>query len=66
MVSEWADYFRGKSFEELDELVASWSFENCFGRERLSQIIGLYAPMRSNDERLKRKVIEQAKTMADE
>jgi len=51
MVSEWADYFRGKSFESM-----SWWRVGVLRAalvERLNQIIGLYAPMRSNDERLK-------------
>ncbi|KAK9771654.1 putative Murein transglycosylase [Seiridium cardinale] len=33
MIPEWADYFKGKSFEELDEIAASWKFENCMQRE---------------------------------
>lgn len=58
MVPEWADYFRGKSFEELDELAASWKFENCSGRERLNETLKKFAVMKSNDKRLVGKVIQ--------
>lgn len=61
MIPEWADYFRDKSYEELDELAASWKFENCLGRERLNETLKLYAGMRPNDARLKGKVIEETK-----
>ncbi|KAI5803494.1 glycoside hydrolase superfamily [Peziza echinospora] len=36
LVQEWADHFVGKSFEELDELAASFKFENCVQREELN------------------------------
>ncbi|KAF3917373.1 Endoglucanase [Orbilia brochopaga] len=39
MVQEWADYFKGKSFEELDELAASFKFENCVQREKLNKAL---------------------------
>lgn len=39
MVKEWADHFKGKSFEELDELAGSFRFENCETRERLNEIL---------------------------
>ena len=57
MIPEWADYFKGKSFEELDELAASWKYENCLQRERLNQVLGLYAPMKADDKRLQGNVI---------
>jgi len=36
---EFANYFEGKSFEELDELAASFRFENCVKREGLNEIL---------------------------
>lgn len=39
LVQEWADYFQGKSFEELDELAASFKFENCVQRESLNKAL---------------------------
>ncbi|KAI1455854.1 glycoside hydrolase superfamily [Annulohypoxylon moriforme] len=63
MIPEWADYFRGKTFEELDELAASWKYENCCQRERLNQLLSLYAPMEPSDEKLEGKVI---RTTSDE
>lgn len=57
LIPEWAEYFRGKSFEELDELAASWKYENCVQRERLNQVLGRYAPMKADDTRLVGKVI---------
>ncbi|KAI0383486.1 glycoside hydrolase superfamily [Hypomontagnella monticulosa] len=66
MIPEWADYFKGKTFEELDELAASWKYENCRQRERLNQLLSLYAPMRAGDERLQGKVIESAVDDASE
>jgi hypothetical protein len=57
MIPEWADYFKGKSFEELDELAASWKYENCMQRGRLNELMSLYAPMKADDERLEGKVI---------
>lgn len=58
MIPEWAEYFRGKSFEELDELAASWKYENCMQRERLNELLSLYTPMQADDKRLEGKVIE--------
>jgi hypothetical protein len=57
MVQEWADYFEGKTFEELDALAASWKIENCVQRERLNELLKLYAPMKADDVRLEGKVI---------
>ncbi|CCF33643.1 hypothetical protein CH063_05789 [Colletotrichum higginsianum] len=57
MIPEWADCFRGKTLAELDELAASWKFENCVRRGRLNGLLSLYAPMRPGDERLEGKVI---------
>jgi hypothetical protein len=36
---EYASYFDGLSFEELDALAASFKFENCIQREELNEII---------------------------
>jgi len=36
---EYAEYFRGKSFEELDELAASFKLENCVKRDGLNTIL---------------------------
>lgn len=58
MIPEWADYFKDKTFEELDELAASWKYENCVQRERLNELLRLYAPMTADDERLKGNVIQ--------
>ena len=58
LIPEWAEYFRGKSFEELDELAASWKFENCVGRERLNDTLKLFSTMKADDKRLVGKVIQ--------
>ncbi|CRK45799.1 hypothetical protein BN1723_001142 [Verticillium longisporum] len=58
MVQEWADYFKDRTFEELDALAASWKIENCLQRERLNELLKLYAPMTSGDKRLEGKVIQ--------
>ncbi|EPS45290.1 hypothetical protein H072_719 [Dactylellina haptotyla CBS 200.50] len=39
MVQEWADYFKDKSFEELDEIAASFKWENCVQRESLNKAL---------------------------
>ena len=39
LVPEWADYFAGKTEEELDELAASFKFENCVRRDALNKIL---------------------------
>lgn len=58
MIPEWADYFKDKTFEELDELAASWKYENCVQRGRLNELLSLYSPMKAGDKRLEGKVIE--------
>ena len=58
LVSEFADYFKDKTFEELDELAASWKIENCVQRSRLNDLLKNYAPMEPNDSRLEGKVIK--------
>lgn len=65
MVPEFADYFQGLSFQQLDELAASWKFENCVGRERLNEVLKLYAAMEPQDKRLEGKVIPKSVTDAD-
>lgn len=66
MIPEWADYFKGKSFEELDEIAASWKFENCVQREQLNELLRLYAPMKADDKRLEGKVIESELQISDD
>lgn len=39
LAHEMADYFKGKSLEELDELAASFKFENCVQRVELNDIL---------------------------
>ncbi|THV02398.1 glycoside hydrolase [Dendrothele bispora CBS 962.96] len=39
LVKEWAAHFVGKSEKELDEIAASFSFENCLKREKLNTIL---------------------------
>jgi endoglucanase len=58
IIPKWADYFLRKSFHELDELTASWKIENCSGRERLNEMLKLYAPMKPDDVRLEGRVIQ--------
>ena len=36
---EYASYFEGKTMEELDELAASFKFENCLKRDGLNDIL---------------------------
>jgi endoglucanase len=36
---EYAEYFKDLSFEELDELAASFKFENCVQRQGLNDAI---------------------------
>ncbi|CAM1509741.1 Fc.00g000760.m01.CDS01 [Cosmosporella sp. VM-42] len=50
LIPEWADYFKGKTFEELGELAASWKCENCMQRSRLNGLLSTYAPMKAGDE----------------
>ncbi|CAI7666602.1 unnamed protein product [Penicillium discolor] len=56
-IREWADYFRDKSFEELDALAASWKFENCMIRDELNTKLKLYSTMQSDDKRFVSNVI---------
>ncbi|WWC72841.1 uncharacterized protein I206_106805 [Kwoniella pini CBS 10737] len=39
MVKEYAEYFRGKSMKELDDLAKSFHFNNCTQRTRLNEIL---------------------------
>ncbi|KAK7472719.1 Endo-1,4-beta-xylanase 5 [Stygiomarasmius scandens] len=39
LVKEWAAHFVGKSEKELDEIAASFSFENCLKRDKLNTIL---------------------------
>lgn len=36
---EFASYFKGKTFEELDALAAAFRFENCVKRDGLNEIL---------------------------
>ena len=45
LIPVWAEYFRDLTFEQLDELAASWKFENCLGRKRLNQVLKAYASL---------------------
>ncbi|KAL5514139.1 XYL5_2 [Sanghuangporus baumii] len=44
-VLEWADYFRGKTEEELDELAQSFKFENCLKRDGLNKVLTEHAQL---------------------
>jgi hypothetical protein len=44
---EFAGLFAEKSIEELEQLAASFKFENCLQREGLNQIMSAYAKLRS-------------------
>lgn len=39
LTPEYASYFQGLSFEELDALAASFKFENCTQREGLNKVL---------------------------
>ena len=39
LVKEWAEHFRGKSKAELDDIAASFKFENCLKREGLNKVL---------------------------
>ncbi|KZV89608.1 glycoside hydrolase family 5 protein [Exidia glandulosa HHB12029] len=39
LVQEWADLFRGKTRQELDDIAASFKFENCVQRMQLNDIL---------------------------
>ncbi|CAL1702366.1 unnamed protein product [Somion occarium] len=39
LVQEWAEHFRGKSEQELDEIARSFSFDNCLHRDGLNKIL---------------------------
>lgn len=39
MVQEWAEHFRGKSAEEIDEIAGSFKFEKCLHRDGLNKIL---------------------------
>jgi hypothetical protein len=42
---EYAEYFRDLSLEELDELAASFKFENCKQREGLNTVLREHAKL---------------------
>ncbi len=39
LVKEWAEHFRGKSTEEIDEIAKSFSFDKCLHRDGLNKIL---------------------------
>ena len=39
LVKEWAEHFRGLSEAEIDELAASFKYENCAKREGLNKVL---------------------------
>lgn len=39
LVKEWAEHFRGKSEQELDEIARSFQFDKCLHREGLNKIL---------------------------
>ncbi|KAG6841639.1 Endo-1,4-beta-xylanase 5 [Blastosporella zonata] len=39
MIKEWADHFKGKSLEEIDEIAASFKFDACLKRDGLNKIM---------------------------
>jgi hypothetical protein len=45
MVKEWADAFKGLSEEQLDEIAASFKFENCLKRDGLNKILTDHAEL---------------------
>jgi hypothetical protein len=44
LVKEWAQYFVGLSEAEIDEVAASFKFENCLKREGLNKVLQASAP----------------------
>ncbi|KAK9243432.1 glycoside hydrolase superfamily [Lipomyces tetrasporus] len=52
LVPEFADYFAGKTFEELDEIAQSWSFGNTVGRDELNDLLKLHSTMKPDDPHL--------------
>jgi len=39
LVKQWAEHFKGKSFEELDAIAQSFKFENCLTRDGLNKVL---------------------------
>lgn len=39
LVKEWADHFKGKSEQELDEIAQSFQFDKCLFRDGLNKIL---------------------------
>jgi hypothetical protein len=39
LVKEWAEHFRGKSAEEIDEIAKSFAFANCLHRDSLNKVL---------------------------
>ncbi|KAK9452702.1 glycoside hydrolase superfamily [Dipodascopsis uninucleata] len=61
MIPEFADYFSDLSYEQLDELAKSWSFEKTAGRNELNALLKLHSRMLPDDPHLVN-VIPSAKT----
>jgi aryl-phospho-beta-D-glucosidase BglC (GH1 family) len=45
LVAEWADHFKGKSEAEIDDIAASFKFENCLKRDGLNTILTEHAKL---------------------
>lgn len=39
LIKEWAEHFKGKSFDELDAIAQSFKFENCLKRDGLNKVL---------------------------
>jgi endoglucanase len=44
MLPEYGELFRGMNEEEIEEMMRSFSFENCVKRERLANTLAEHAP----------------------
>ena len=39
LIKEWAEHFKGKSFEELDAIAQSFKFSNCHTRDGMNKVL---------------------------
>ena len=49
---EFAELFRGKSFEELEELARSFHFDKCLQRKGLNKVMSEHAEVSGTKERM--------------
>ena len=49
MLPEYGELFRGMNAGEIDEMMRSFSFENCVQRTELAEILAEYAPTGSTE-----------------